>query len=120
MPNCVGLADGCHINLATAPAMDDAGAFRSWKGRYGLLVFAIVDHEYRFRYLHYGYPASSGDKRVQRVIEPMTNPTHHFGAMEYVLGDSGLTAGRHCVIMYVKASGNATLKGRKVSSYRVL
>lgn len=114
MPNCVGLADGCHIVLATAVPTDDAGAFRSWKRRNGVLVSAIVDHENRFRYLHYGYPSSS---RVQRVVEPLNHPQDHFRAREFILGNSGLTAGRHCVVMYVKSCGQATPRGKKVSIY---
>ena len=80
MPSCVGLSYGCHVVLATVPARDDAGSFMSLEGRYGLLIIAVVDHEYRTRYIHYGYASSSGDRRVQRVMGPLTEPGTHFWA----------------------------------------
>ena len=70
----------------------------SWKGRYGLLIVAVVDHEYHICYLHYGFPLSSGDWQVQRVMEPLTQPAQHFGPMEFILGDSGMTPGQNCVV----------------------
>ncbi len=96
--------------------MVDAGAFTSLKGRYGTLLFAVIDHESRFRYLHYGYPASSGGKPVQRVNDPMMDPQYHFGAMKYILEENDLVAGHNCVIMYVKLRRSAVLRGRKVGT----
>jgi len=31
IPHCISIIDGFHVNLATAPARDDAGAFHSRK-----------------------------------------------------------------------------------------
>jgi len=56
-------------HIATAPARDDAGAFHSRKERYGYNVTGFIDDTKRFRHLHYSYPASSSDMRVQRAAE---------------------------------------------------
>ncbi len=56
IPHCIGIIDGFHVNLATAPARDDAGEFHSRKERYGYNILGVVDDTKRFRYLHYGYP----------------------------------------------------------------
>lgn len=113
IPDCVGLVDGYHVNLAFRPSRDDAGAFHSRKERYGFNVAGIVDHTKRIRYLHYGYPASSSDMRVQRAIEPLNDPGDHFSNMEYILADSGYAASHQVVPMFKKSAGNATLRGRK-------
>ena len=113
IPDCVGIIDGYHVNLAFRPSRDDAGAFHSRKERYGFNVAGIVDHTKRIRYLHYGYPASASDMRVQRAIEPLNDPGNHFSNMEYILADSGYAASHQVVPMFKKSAGNATLRGRK-------
>ena len=113
IPDCTGIVDGHHVNLAFRPSPDDAGVFHSRKERYGFIVAGIVDHTKRIRYLHYGYPASSSDMRVQRAIEPLNDPGNHFANMEYILADSGYAASHHVVPMFKKSAGNATLRGRK-------
>ncbi|RXK39452.1 hypothetical protein M231_03285 [Tremella mesenterica] len=112
IPHCVGLIDGYHANLSTAPARDDAGAYHSRKERYGFNVMAIVDHTKRFRYIHYGYPASSSDQRVQRAIEPLNTPSQYFSSQEYLLADSGFTASSVLVPMFKKSAGQAVLRGK--------
>ena len=105
MPNCIGLTAGRHIVLSGRPARDDAGAFMSWKGGYGLLVVAVFDHDYRICHLHYGFPLSLGDWRVQRMMEPLTDPANHFGPMEYILGGLRMTPGWNCVTMCFQHGG---------------
>ena len=112
IPHCVGLMDGCHINLCTAPARRDAGSFHSWKRRYGILIVAIADQDYRIRYIHYGYPASASDHRVQRAMEVFTEHGRFFGPSEYVLADSGFTSTPHAVPMFTKRRGDDRLRGR--------
>jgi len=65
IPPCIGIIDGFHVNLATAPARDDAGAFHSRKERYGYNVLGVVDdiHHHRLpsrsRYLYHFYAKPS-------------------------------------------------------------
>ncbi|RXK41016.1 hypothetical protein M231_01647 [Tremella mesenterica] len=75
---------------------------------------AIVDHTKRFRYIHYGYPASSSDQRVQRAIEPLNTPSQYFSNQEYLLADSGFTASSVVVPMFKKSAGQAVLRGKTV------
>jgi len=112
IPHCIGIIDGFHVNLATAEARDDAGAFHSRKERYGYNVLGVVDDTTRFRYLHYGYPASSSDMRVQRAAEPLNHPDEHFSRNEYLLADSGFTASEQMVPMFRKTAGNTIMRGR--------
>jgi len=51
IPHCIGIIDGFHVTLETAPARDDAGAFHSRKERYGYNVLGVIDDTKRFRYL---------------------------------------------------------------------
>ena len=90
----------------------------SWKGRYGILMLAIVDHQERSRFSHYGYPSSSGDKRVQRVVRPFEHPREHFAPFKFMLADSGLTEGHHCVVMFTRARGEVTIRGGRMNGYR--
>jgi len=113
IPDCVGLIDGYHVNLAAAPSRPDAGAFHSRKERYGFNVGGIVDNFKRIRYLHVGYPASASDMRVQRAIQPLNDPHDHFTDDQYLLGDSGFAAAHHLVPMFKKTAGNALLRGRR-------
>jgi len=112
IPHCIGIIDGFHVNLATAPARDDAGEFHSRKERYGYNILGVVDDTKRFRYLHYGYPASSSDMRVQRAAEPLNHPDEHFSRDEYLLADSGFTASDQMVPMFRKTAGNTIMRGR--------
>ncbi len=112
IPHCIGIIDGFHVTLETAPARDDAGAFHSRKERYGYNVLGVIDDTKRFRYLHYGYPASSSDMRVQRAAEPLNHPDEHFSRNEYLLADSGFTASEQMVPMFRKTAGNTIMRGR--------
>ncbi len=46
---------------------------------------------------------------------PVLQPAGHFEPMEFIPGDSGMTAGSNCVVMYTKNRGETTLKGKMVS-----
>ena len=85
----------------------------SWKGRYGLVIVAVADHEFRIRYLNYGFPSSASEKRVQRSMGPLSNPAEFFGCQEFILGDSGMVANRHCVIMFQRERGRPNITGRQ-------
>ncbi len=74
----VGIVDEFHVNLATAPARENAGAFHSRKERYSYNVLGVTDDTKRFRYLDYGYPASSSNMCVQRAAEPLKHPDTQF------------------------------------------
>ena len=113
IPDCVGIVDGFHVNLSTAPARDDDGAFHSRKERYGYNVLGIIDDTERFTYLHNGYPASSSDMRVQRSAETFNHPDDHFSRLEYILADSGFTASECVLPMFRKPRADrGVMRGR--------
>ena len=97
LPECVGVIDGCKINLLNAPSREDKAAFHTYKERYALVCLFIVDHTYCIRYVHYGYPGSANDKRVQRLVTPLNEPERFLSPSEYILGDAGFTCGDHIV-----------------------
>jgi len=89
IPDCIGLMDGCQVNLKAQSAREDAGAFHSWKNESGLLFVAIVDYDdLRIRYIQYGYPALSSDHRIQRSMNVFTEHPQYFSPSQYVLADS--------------------------------
>jgi len=102
IPDCVGLMDGCHVNLKAQPAREHAGALHSWKNKSGLLFVAILDYNLRICYIQYGYPALSSDHRVQRSMNVFTEHPLYFSPSEYVLAESDFTATNLCVLMFTK------------------
>ncbi|KAL1445306.1 hypothetical protein MTO96_045091 [Rhipicephalus appendiculatus] len=53
-PQAIGALDGCHF--AVSPPKKDAVDYYNYKGWYNIILLALVDHLYRFRYLHVGSP----------------------------------------------------------------
>lgn len=116
LPDCLGYIDGSHINLEHAPTRPakTAGSFHSRKERYGFNLVAVVDDHKRFRYIHWGFSASSSDQRVQRNMRLHTDPFDFFDGGEWVLGDSGFTCTRNIIPMFKRVRGEAQLRGRPV------
>ena len=49
-PQCLGAIDGCHI--AVSPPKEQATDYYNYKGWYRVVLLAVVDSKYRFRYVH--------------------------------------------------------------------
>ncbi len=73
IPDCVGLMDGCQVNLRAQPAREDARAFHNWKNKSGLLFVAIVDCDCAFATYNSDHPALSSDHRVQLFMNVFTS-----------------------------------------------
>ena len=58
-PQCAGAIDGSHI----APYMNHTDYYNR-KGWYSILIQAVVDSDYLFRYINVGWPGSVHDARV--------------------------------------------------------
>ncbi|KAG0442332.1 hypothetical protein HPB47_015733 [Ixodes persulcatus] len=63
-PSAIGALDGCH--LAVSPPKDQYCNYRNYKGWYSIILLAIVDHRYTFRYVNVGSPGKCHDAHVYR------------------------------------------------------
>ncbi|KAG0430254.1 hypothetical protein HPB47_022855 [Ixodes persulcatus] len=61
-PNAIGALDGCH--LPVFPPKNSAVHYRNYKGWYSVILLALVDHRYRFRYVNVGFPGKFHDANV--------------------------------------------------------
>ncbi|XP_058817539.1 putative nuclease HARBI1 [Topomyia yanbarensis] len=61
-PQCYGAVDGCHIevNVPKTEAVD----YYNFKGWHSVVLFAAVDHRYRFTYINVGVPGRSNDSTI--------------------------------------------------------
>ncbi|CAN7945902.1 unnamed protein product [Ixodes hexagonus] len=63
-PSAIGALDGSH--LAVSPPKDQDCDYRNYKGWYSIILLAIVDHRYTFRYVNVGSPGKCHDSHVYR------------------------------------------------------
>ncbi|XP_077509345.1 uncharacterized protein LOC144120619 [Amblyomma americanum] len=61
-PQAMGALDGCHFPLS--PPHLNAEDYRNYKGWYSVILLAVVDHKYRFRYVSAGSPGRCHDSHV--------------------------------------------------------
>ncbi|XP_037570302.2 uncharacterized protein LOC119450898 [Dermacentor silvarum] len=61
-PQAVGALDGCHF--AISPPKEHAADYYNYKGWYSIILLALVDHRYRFRYIRVGSPGRCHDASV--------------------------------------------------------
>ncbi|KAH7967542.1 hypothetical protein HPB49_025506 [Dermacentor silvarum] len=58
-PQGVGALDGCHFPVS--PPKEHASDYHNYKGWYSMILLAMVDHRYRFRYTNVGSPGRCHD-----------------------------------------------------------
>ncbi|KAL3178515.1 hypothetical protein MRX96_038410 [Rhipicephalus microplus] len=61
-PQAVGALDGCHFPVS--PPKENAIDYYNYKGWYSVILLALVDHKYRFRYINVGCPGRCHDAHV--------------------------------------------------------
>ncbi|KAH7944281.1 hypothetical protein HPB52_017884 [Rhipicephalus sanguineus] len=61
-PQAVGALDGCHFPVS--PPKKHATDYYNYKGWYSMILLALVDHRYRFRYIRVGSPGRCHDAGV--------------------------------------------------------
>ncbi|XP_049522640.1 putative nuclease HARBI1 [Dermacentor silvarum] len=61
-PQAVGALDGCHFPVS--PPKEHATDYYNYKGWYSIILLALVDHRYRFRYIRVGSPGRCHDASV--------------------------------------------------------
>ncbi|XP_064479093.1 uncharacterized protein LOC135392307 [Ornithodoros turicata] len=61
-PHAVGALDGCHFPVS--PPKQHAAVYYNYKGWYSIILLALVDHLYRFRYINLGSPGRCHDAHV--------------------------------------------------------
>ncbi|KAH6936453.1 hypothetical protein HPB50_017562 [Hyalomma asiaticum] len=63
-PQGVGALDGCHIPVS--PPKEHATDYYNYKGWYSIVLLALVDHKYLFRYVNVGSPGRCHDAYMYR------------------------------------------------------
>ncbi|KAG0423657.1 hypothetical protein HPB47_000581 [Ixodes persulcatus] len=66
-PQGVGALDGCQF--AVSRPQENASDYHNYKGWYSIILLALVDHRYRFRYVNVGAPGRCHDAHVFRRSE---------------------------------------------------
>ncbi|CAN7985568.1 unnamed protein product [Ixodes hexagonus] len=61
-PQAIGALDGCHFPVS--PPKEHASDYHNYKGWYSIILLALVDHRYRFRYVSVGTPGRCHDASV--------------------------------------------------------
>ncbi|XP_075559184.1 uncharacterized protein LOC142590668 [Dermacentor variabilis] len=61
-PQGIGALDGCHF--CVSPPKENAVDYHNYKGWYSIILLAMVDHMYRFRYINIGAPGRCHDANV--------------------------------------------------------
>ncbi|KAL1436850.1 hypothetical protein MTO96_049247 [Rhipicephalus appendiculatus] len=75
-PQGVGALDGCHFPVS--PPKENASDYYNYKGWYSVILLALVDHNYMFRFINVGSPGRCHDAHVyhqsslSRLIEGPT------------------------------------------------
>ena len=61
-PNCIGAIDGKHIVVQCPPK--SSTLYYNYKGTYSMVLMAVVDHQYKFKYIDFGEYGSNCDLNV--------------------------------------------------------
>ncbi|KAL1476541.1 hypothetical protein MTO96_036423, partial [Rhipicephalus appendiculatus] len=61
-PNCIGAIDGKHVLVKKPPK--SGTVYRNYKKSFSVILFAVVDANYKFLYTDVGAPGSEGDAGV--------------------------------------------------------
>ncbi|XP_064464356.1 uncharacterized protein LOC135375614 [Ornithodoros turicata] len=61
-PQAMGALDGCHFEVS--PPKEHATDYHNYEGWYSMILLALVDHRYRFRYVNVGSPGRCHDSYV--------------------------------------------------------
>lgn len=59
VPLAIGAIDGCHIPVS--PPLEHARDYYNFKGWYSVVLFAVVDCQYKFTYINVGSPGKCND-----------------------------------------------------------
>lgn len=105
-PNCVGLIDGTLLPLASRPLLHGEN-YLSRKKFYAIVMLIVCDDQGRVLYYHLGWPGSVHDNHVWRTCKLNTKCDDFFSALEYLLGDSAFTPGKHIVPAFKNPPGQA-------------
>ena len=62
LPNCCGALDGKHICIIRPP--NSTATYFNYKGTYSIILFALVDADYCFRYIDVGSDGRASDSTI--------------------------------------------------------
>ncbi|XP_077521601.1 uncharacterized protein LOC144132813 [Amblyomma americanum] len=83
-PQAVGALDGCHFPVS--PPKESAPDYYNYKGWHSIVLLALVDHRYRFRYVNVGSPGRCHDAYIyqrSQLAEFIEGPTFQAPAVVF-------------------------------------
>ncbi|KAK8764665.1 hypothetical protein V5799_032727 [Amblyomma americanum] len=126
-PNCAGAIDGKHVTI-TKPAKSGS-IYYNYKKTFSIILFAVVDANYRFIYTDVGAPGSQGDAGVCKTTlqKNITNETaglpdgvkvassHDIVVPPVLVGDDAFPIGRNLMKPF---SDKKLTEDKKIFNYR--
>lgn len=116
-PHCCGVIDGKHVNIKCPPR--SCSEFYNYKGFYSIILFALVDGEYCFRYIDVGRNGRASDSTIFRESTlnlAMENNELNMPPNSVIVGDDAFPLRTNLLKPYSRV--NLTLKQR-VFNYRL-
>lgn len=78
VPNCIGAVDGKHVNFRAPRNM--GSYYYNYKGHHSIILMAVVDAHYKFKYIYVGVNGRVNDSVVfkeSELYEALINNTLH-------------------------------------------
>ena len=97
-PNCVGAVDGKHVVIQCPPKSNSL--FYNYKGSFSMVLMAVVDHQYKFKFIDFGEYGSNCDTNVFKhsaLGEAFVNGKLNIPGPKKLPADDG-PAVPHCLI----------------------
>ncbi|KAL1468254.1 hypothetical protein MTO96_025562 [Rhipicephalus appendiculatus] len=82
-PQSMGALDRCHFPIS--PPKENATDYRNYKGWYSMILLALVDHKYRFRYIKFGSPGRCYDSYWQVQSREPCSADHYSPSVKHAL-----------------------------------
>ncbi|XP_075539862.1 uncharacterized protein LOC142574721 [Dermacentor variabilis] len=76
-PQAVGALDGCHFPVS--PPEEHATDYYNYKGWHSIILLALVDHKYRFRYINFSFSGSRKYNSNNQLPQPVRSSDSEIG-----------------------------------------
>ena len=116
-PGCCGAIDGKHVQIQCPPR--SGSTFFNYKGTFSVILFALVDADYCFRYLDVGGNGHASDNAIFRdstLILAMQNNLLDIPEISVIVGDDAFPLRKNLMKPY---SRTGLSHAEKIFNYRL-